>query len=64
MTVQVPQSLSVLLVAISVVFIGIVIQDFLKKEKKMTIARKIWLRMAFIFVGLGLVLFFYQTFFL
>jgi hypothetical protein len=36
----------------------------LKVERKMTIARKVWLRMAFIFAGVGIGLYFLQTFFL
>jgi hypothetical protein len=48
--------------AISVIFLGIVFHDYLKAEDKMTISRKIWLRMAFIFAAVGISLFFAQIF--
>jgi hypothetical protein len=57
-------SLGIVFVAIAVVFLGVVFWDYLKTEGKMTIARKIWLQMAFIFAGVGIGLYFLQTFFL
>ena len=57
-------SLGIVFVAIAVVFLGVAFWDYLKVEGKMTIARKIWLRMAFIFAGVGIALYFLQTFFL
>jgi H+/Cl- antiporter ClcA len=59
---QNPQTISIIFTAISVIFIGVVFHDYLKAEDKMTISRKIWLRMAFIFAAVGIVLFFAQIF--
>jgi hypothetical protein len=59
---QNPQTLSIIFVAISVIFLGIAFRDFLNAEDKMTISRKIWIRMAFIFAGVGIGLFFVQIF--
>jgi len=56
-------SLSIVFVAIAVIFIGVALRDYLMAEGKMTIARKIWIRMAFIFAGVGIGLFFVQIFF-
>ena len=60
---QGPSSLSIVFVAIAVIFIGVALRDYLMAEGKMTITRKIWLRMAFIFAGVGIGLFFAQIFF-
>ncbi len=60
---QNPPSPGIVFVALAVVFLGIAFGDYLKTEGKMTIARKIWLRMAFIFAGIGIGLYFVQTFF-
>ena len=49
-------------VALAVVFVGITIQDYLKEKGKLTIARNIWLRMAFIFSGVGIGLSFLNVF--
>ncbi len=57
-----PAYIGIVFVAIAVIFLGAVIRDYLKTEGKMTIARKVWLRMAFIFAAVGLGLFFVQTF--
>ena len=56
-------SLSIVFVAIAVIFMGVALRDYLKTEGKMTIARKIWIRMAFIFAGLGIGIYFVRTFF-
>ncbi len=60
---QGPSSLSVVFVAIAVIFIGVALRDYLIAEGKMTIARKIWIRMAFIFAAVVIGLFFVQIFF-
>jgi len=52
----------VVFVALAVVFVGIALRDYLKAEGKLTIARKTWLRIAFIFAGVGIGLFFVQVF--
>jgi len=59
---QGPSSLSIIFVAIAVIFIGVALRDYLNAEGKMTIGRKIWTRMAFIFTGVGIGLFFAQIF--
>jgi hypothetical protein len=46
-----PSSLGIIFIALSVVFLGISFHDYLKTEGKLTIARRIWIRMAFIFAG-------------
>jgi succinate dehydrogenase hydrophobic anchor subunit len=58
-----PSSLGIIFIAIAFVFLGVVFRDYLKTEAKLTIARKIWLRMVFIFAGVGIGLYFVQTFF-
>ena len=60
---QGPSSIGIVFVANAVIFVGIAFRDYLKREEKLTIARKIWIRMAFIFAGVGICLFFLQTFF-
>ncbi len=51
-------SIAVVFLAIAIIFLAIVLRDYLKAEDKLNIARKIWLRMTFIFaaVALGLYL--------
>jgi hypothetical protein len=56
-------SLSIVFVAIAVIFIGAAFRDYLKTEEKMTIARKIWIRMAFILASIGIGLYFVRNFF-
>jgi uncharacterized membrane protein YeiH len=56
------QTISIIFIAISVIFVGIAFRDYLNAENKMTIRRKIWIRMAFIFAAVGIVLFFAQIF--
>jgi hypothetical protein len=55
---QNPSSLGIVFIAIAVIFLVVSFRDYLKAEGKMTISRKVWLRMAFIFacVGIGLFL--------
>ena len=59
---QGPSSISIIFVAIAVIFVGVALRDYLKTEGKMTIARKTWIRMAFIFAAVGIGLFFTQVF--
>ena len=51
-------SIALIFIALAIIFVGITLQDFLKENKKFTIARKTWLRMAFIFCGIGIGLLF------
>ena len=60
---QGPSSLSIVFVAIAVIFVGVALRDYLITEGKMTIVRKIWIRMAFIFAAVGIGLFFVQILF-
>jgi len=60
---QSPSSIGIVFVAIDVIFIGVALRDYLNAEGKMTIGRKIWIRMAFIFAGVGIGLFFAQILF-
>ena len=58
-----PSSLSIVFVAIAVIFVGVAFRDYLITEGKMTVARKIWIRMVFIFAAVGIGLFFVQILF-
>ena len=60
---QGPSSLSIIFVAIAVIFVGVALRNSLKEDGKLTIARRIWIRMAFIFAAVGIGLFFVQIFF-
>ena len=63
MQMQGPSSLSIIVVAIAAIFICVAFWDYLNAEGKLTTGRKIWLRMAFIFAGVGIGLFFAQIYF-
>jgi hypothetical protein len=54
--------LSIVFIAISVIFLAFSFIDYLKAEGKMTIARKVWLRLALIFSAVGIGLLFFQKF--
>lgn len=58
---QGPSSIGIVFVAIAVIFIAVALRDYLNTEGKMTIGRKIWIRMAIIFAAVGIGLFFVQT---
>jgi TRAP-type C4-dicarboxylate transport system permease small subunit len=60
---QASSSIGIVFIAIAVIFVVIAFRDFLNAEEKMTAARKIWLRMAFIFAGVAIALFFVQQIF-
>ena len=62
MQMQGPSSIGIVFVAIAVIFICVAFRDYLMSENKMTIARKVWIRMAIIFAGVGIGLFFVQIF--
>lgn len=55
-------SIGIAFVALGVVFVAIAFQDYLKEKGKLTIARNIWLRMAFIFSSIGIGLAFLNIF--
>jgi hypothetical protein len=55
--------LSSVFVALAVIFLGVAVRDYLKAEGKMTPSRQAWLRVAFIFAGVGIGLYAVQTFF-
>lgn len=52
--------LSIVFVAISVIFLGLTFRDYLKSEEKLTIARKVWIRISLIFAAVGIALYFYR----
>jgi hypothetical protein len=56
-------STGIVFVAIAVFFLAAVVRDFIKSEGKLTIARKVWLRLAVIFAGVAVALYFFQVFF-
>jgi hypothetical protein len=60
---QILPSLEVVFVAISVIFLGAALRDYLKAEEKLTIARKIWIRISFVFAGVGIGLYLMHIFF-
>jgi hypothetical protein len=56
-------SLGPIFVVLAVIFLGLVVQDYLKAEKKLSPSRQAWLRIAFIFASVGIGLYMVQTFF-
>jgi hypothetical protein len=60
---QIISSLGIVFVALAVIFLGAALQDYLKAEEKLTIARKIWIRISFIFAGVGIGLYLMHIFF-
>jgi hypothetical protein len=58
-----PASIGIVFVALAVVFVGIALRDYLKTTGNMTIAQKVWIRMAFIFAGVAIGLYLVQTLF-
>jgi hypothetical protein len=57
-----PPTLGTVMVALAVTFVAIAFQNYLKAEGKLTPARKTWLRVAFIFAAIAIVLFFTVSF--
>ena len=55
---QIFPSLGIVFVGISVIFLGVAFRDYLKTEERLTITRKIWIRMSFIFAAVGIGLYF------
>jgi hypothetical protein len=53
---------AIVFVALAALFVGIAFRDYLIQEGKLTPARSTWLRMAFIFSGIGIGLFIWHTF--
>jgi heme/copper-type cytochrome/quinol oxidase subunit 4 len=49
-------SSALILVAIAVILIGVSLRDFLHAADALTPARRIWLRVAFIFAGIAVAL--------
>ena len=56
-----PPAISSVFVALAVIFLGLALRDFLKAEGKLTPLRQTWLRIAFIFAGVGIGLYIMQT---
>ena len=55
-------AVAIVFVALGVIFSGLALRDFLTEEGKLTPSRKTWLRIAFIFSGVGIGLFVWHTF--
>ena len=56
MRMQIVSFVSIVFIGISIIFLAVSLRDYLKNGSTMTIARRVWLRMALIFalVGIGL----------
>lgn len=54
---------AIVFVALATIFLGAAFRDFLIHEGKLTPARGTWLRVAFIFSGIGIGLFVWHSFF-
>jgi len=56
MRMQIVSFVSIVFIGISIIFLAVSFRDYLKNGNSMTIARRVWLRMALIFalVGIGL----------
>jgi len=52
--------IGIILLTIALVFVGVALRNYLNKERTMTIAIKIWIRMALIFAAVGTSLFLMQ----
>ena len=55
--------LAVVFLALAVVFVGLAVRDYFAEERKLSPARKTWLRMSFIFSAVAIGLFVWQRFF-
>ena len=53
-------ALGLFFVALAVIFVGVTVQNYLQAEGKLTPARQTWLRIAFIFAGIGIILYVVQ----
>jgi hypothetical protein len=56
-------SLGQVFTALAVIFLALVVRDYLKAEGKLSAARQTWLRMALIFAGIGIALYAVQILF-
>ncbi|MEN3332473.1 MAG: hypothetical protein V7641_1838 [Blastocatellia bacterium] len=56
-------SLGQVFTALAVIFLALAVRDYLQAEGKMTAARQTWLRMAFIFAGISIILYAVQILF-
>lgn len=50
-------------IALAVLFVALTLRDFLNAEAKMTTARRIWLRLAIVFSGIGMAYYLLLAFF-
>jgi hypothetical protein len=51
------QNLETVFIALAVIFVGLTLRDLLKSNGGLTPARQTWLRIAFIFSGVGIFLY-------
>jgi uncharacterized membrane protein YoaK (UPF0700 family) len=56
------QLLGPVFVAVAVIFLAVVVRDYLKVEGKLTPARQAWLGITFIFAAIGIGLYVVHTF--
>jgi putative copper export protein len=57
-----PAHVGILFIGISLIFVVLVVRDYLKSGGKMTISRRVWLRLALIFAAVGIGLSFLERF--
>jgi len=58
MRMQIVSFVSIVFIGISIIFLAVSFRDYLKNGSSMTIARRVWLRMALIFAVVGIGLYF------
>jgi len=58
MRMQIVSFVSIVFIGISIIFLAVSLRDYLKNGSTMTIARRVWLRMALIFAVVGIGLYF------
>jgi hypothetical protein len=57
-----PSSIGVIFIALSVIFLGAAVRNYLQSKGELTPARQTWIRIAFIFAVVGIVLLFLHRF--
>ena len=50
-------NMGIVFIALAIIYVGLALRDYLKSENKLTPARLTWLRIAFIFSGVGIFLY-------
>jgi hypothetical protein len=52
---------SLIFLALAIIFVGLSLQNYLRDEAKLTPMRQTWLRVAFIFAGISVGLYVFQV---